>query len=135
MIAAGVVALAALAVALYVALPLLRGTRRAPAPVVDHRVEEAAQRKHAALGAIVELEEEHDLGKLGDADYEALRSAYEAEAVAALRELDAAGRGEEAEIELEIAAIRSRLACPGCGGPRRGTVCPRCGTGSSTETP
>ena len=123
-----VVVALALVVAWYVAAPLRRGPRRD----VDRRSvleDEAEQRKRAALGAIVDIEGERAVGKLSERDFDALRREYEAEALAALRELDTlrSSRRDDDELEDEIAALRAEMTCPTCGGIRTPEgVCPRC---------
>ena len=97
---------AALAVLLlaWVLVPLLQGREvDRPSPA-----EPGEERKAAALEGLVDLEEDHALGKLTPADYEALRADYEAEALTALRELDEGARRRAAEdvLEAEIAAVR-----------------------------
>lgn len=112
----------------YVLAPVRRGPRFDPgAP--DLRLEEADARKRDALTALDDLESEHDLGKLSDADLVSLRHGYEAEALDALRQLDALRHSEDDdEIEREIAALRERLRCPNCGAARTpGRPCERCG--------
>ena len=92
--------------------------------------EEADVRKTTALAAIVDLEEEKEMGKLSDADFARLRAQYEAEALEALKELDSVKRvqvPEEDPLEAEIAAVRKRLQCPNCGALRTsGGSCPQC---------
>lgn len=100
-------------------------------------------KKRAALTAILDMEEERDAGKLSTNDFALLRREYEAEAAAALAELDALRSPDapaDADLEAEIAAIRTRLRgeseadahpaepCPSCGMPRaRGRACEQCG--------
>jgi hypothetical protein len=131
-----VAALALLAVA-YVAAALRDGDEAERDQSMD--AAELAGRKRAALTAILDMEEERDAGKLSPADFAVLRREYEAEAAAALAELDELSAGadpEEADVEAEIAAIRARLhqdapslePCPSCGTPRApGRACERCG--------
>ena len=131
-----IVALAAIAALGFVLAPLLgNGSRRVE--IAGDPGSDADQRKHAALAAIVDLEREHAMGKLGDEDLSALRRSLEAEALQALRDAErseaaarsgaAAGRQEE-ELEREIAAVRARLRCPACGTPRpAASDCPGCG--------
>lgn len=91
--------------------------------------DELLARKRAALVAIVDLEEEHAVGKLGATDLQSLRTAYEGEALDALRELGALRDStfDEEELEMEIAAIREQLKCPNCGSVRSpGQKCERC---------
>ena len=129
MIAALVVAVLACAAVVYVALPL-RGGPRTETEEIPSPIQEAAEKKTAALAGIVDLEHEHAAGKLSSEDLEQLRAGYESEVLQALEELDAAGPGSpEEELEREIAAARQQLACPSCGAPRvAGKPCTRCGT-------
>lgn len=129
MISALVVAALASLALVYVSLPLRHGARREPAHV-SSPADEAAARKRAALVGIIDLENERDVGKLSSEDFDKLRAEYEAEAVTALRELDALtdSTWDDDELELEIAKIREQLKCPTCGAPRTpGGACATCG--------
>ena len=122
----GVIVIAALAlVALaWVAAPLLRG-RRADAAPPSRAVEEAEARKHAALTALVDIEEDLEIGKLSTADFDVLRAEYEREALQALKELDASTAVDS--LEDEIAAMRRQMVCANCGAIRvPGEACSRC---------
>jgi hypothetical protein len=104
----GVLGAAAL---IFVSVPLRGGARR-DLPERDIEVQEAEGRKRAALTALLDLETERDVGKLAPDEFESLRAEYEAEAVAALKELDtlgAPGAAEDDAIEAEIARIRAKL--------------------------
>ncbi|MDQ3785041.1 MAG: hypothetical protein M3360_09225 [Actinomycetota bacterium] len=125
-----VVLLLGLALA-YVLTPLRRGGGEPDDPDPRGQAEaDAEDKKNSALGALVDLEDEREVGKLSTADFEMLRREYEAEALAALHELDDIHftyRTDEA-LEAEIAAVRAGLECPSCGGARPpGEPCPRCG--------
>ena len=114
MIAAFVVAALALVALAYVAAPLR--DRDEPAQPDRDDAGELVGRKRAALTAILDMEDERDAGKLSGEDFAALRSEYEAEAAAALLELDAlraSGSPVDERLEEEIAAIRARLAASG----------------------
>lgn len=130
MIGAVIVALLALAALVWVLLPLRRGPRR-DAAERDLLIEEAEERKRAALYAILDVEEEHAVGKLSSGDLEVLRTQYEIEAISALHQLDNLGsavRIEDDAIEAEISRIRSQMTCTLCGAIRqRGKPCPECG--------
>ena len=123
-----VVVLLALVAVGYVA----EAIRRAPSPAspaVAPAGAAAEAKKRAALGAIADLQEERELGKLEASDFDGAVAAYEQEALEALRELDLLHeRPARDDLEAEIAAARRRIACPSCGAPRRpGTNCSRCG--------
>ena len=129
MIAALFIGLLAVAALGLVMQPLRSGPRR-DTDDDGALVEEAAARKHSALAAIVDMENEHTAGKLSDEDLAALKARYELEALTALRDLDAleATDGDDAQIEAEVADMRSRLTCPNCGELRTpGSPCPACG--------
>ena len=146
-----VVAIVALTVLAWVALPLWRGPR-SDAPLPSLELEEAEADKRSALVAIVDIENEHAVGKLSRPDLDALKAEYEARALEALRRAEAlreeqplsasGGQADQRssrrsrqeewldddELELEIAAIRERLRCPSCGAARApGAPCDRCG--------
>jgi hypothetical protein len=127
-IAGLLVALLACAALAFVLAPVRTGPRP-ERPDSSLLAAEASSRKRAALTAILDLETEREIGKLSSADFDALRGEYEAQALAALAELDSleAASGDDA-IEEEIAAVRERLACPSCGAVRASSgPCPRCG--------
>jgi len=113
----------------YISMPLARGARK-ETDALSLQLEEAGARKEAALGALVDIENERLIGKLSTRDFDLLRDEYEADALAALRELDAIEQGgaDDDELEEEIAAIRARMECPECGGLRvPGEACSKCG--------
>lgn len=128
MIADLAIALLACAALAYVA----GGARAAPGrwPDLRHSVEDdLEEKKMAALGAIVDIEDERSVGKLSDEDFEILRREYESEALNALIELDGLqSLPDDDSLEAEIAAMRARIACPNCGAPRSSAgSCERCG--------
>jgi hypothetical protein len=123
-----IIVVAAVGLLAWVLVPVLRGARVAPEES-DGSEDAAAVRKSAALDALIDLEEDRAMGKLTRADFESLRADYEAEALEALRELDAAARAraDDELLEAEIAAARRELACPRCGRIRpEGRPCPQC---------
>lgn len=115
----------------YVVLPL----RRPEDESIDETpmaLERARENKTSALTAIIDLEEEAQIGKLSQEELELLRAEYEREALDALAQMDALtapGVAEVDPLEAEIEAMRQRLACPSCGAMREpGATCSRCGT-------
>ena len=123
----GVIALVALS---YVIAPTRRERTSRPEADPLNELEEA---KTVALTAILDLEDERDMGKLTDEDFAQLRSVYESQALAALHEMDeVSGSGPSDPLEREIARVRERLSasrCRACGAPlAAGTSdCSRCG--------
>ncbi len=116
-------------------------------PVLEHLVTQ----RDATYAAIKDLEFDHTMGKLSDADYKGMRAKYETKAVAILQELDGLKkaqprRAQSAEsadsIEQEVQRLRRGAKCPHCGTPHaendvfcakcgttlRGIRCPKCGT-------
>lgn len=86
------------AVALYVAWPLLVG-RPEPGPTVDadgpvSMLDELLLKKDATYSAIKELEFDHAVGNLSEQDYRDLARRYEDKAVALLKEIDSVLQGE-----------------------------------------
>ncbi len=71
------------------------------------------ERKYGAYRSILDLEEDFAVGKVTVEDREILSVEYEAEAIAALREIRIAESDSEedvrAQLELEISAARSAL--------------------------
>jgi hypothetical protein len=110
---------------LLVARPLWRG-RGPAAPAFEDAPAPEETRKGVALLALREIEFDRETGKLSDQDYERLKAAYTAEAVAALRvEEGRAARASdaaEAMISVRVIELRGRkgagkgtAACPACG--------------------
>lgn len=114
-------------------------------------LETLSGQRDAAYAAIKDLESDHDMGKLSDADYKSMRAKYEAKAVSILQELDGLTKvdtrhtalpHDSESIEQEVQRLRRGLRCPKCGTahasgdafcarcgtPLRGVRCPTCGT-------
>ena len=125
-LAAGV--LLALAAVWYVMGPVLRPAATSPgtgAAPEGADAEDDVSPRTVALRALKEIEFDRATGKLGDADYNELKQRYTAEALAALRGEEGAGRkGEEARSQ----SPRPGLACPVHGpvGEPDATFCPAC---------
>jgi rRNA maturation endonuclease Nob1 len=152
------IALVVIAAVAVVAYPLFKQTNGLDAALVggnDTVLEGLISQRDAMYSAIKDLEGDHAMGKLSDADYKSLRAKYEAKAVTILQELDhavgsqsSARRAREDDlVEREIARLRraaatnSALKCLKCGAPHaaedvfcakcgaslRGVRCPACG--------
>jgi hypothetical protein len=127
MMAGIAVALLVVALLYYVTQPLRTRSVDGPDARASLR-DELAARKRAALVGILDIESEREAGKLSDEDFGILRREYEAEAIGALRGLEADLPAADDELEAEIAALRAELICSECGAPkRRAARCARCG--------
>jgi len=107
----------------------------------DERIEQLLSQREAAYAAIKDLEFDHAMGKLSDADYQAMRAKYEAKAVAVLQELDKYGGRVPAgdAIEEQVRALRAQrrkergapasAKCPACSAPYQAgdQFCAKCG--------
>lgn len=111
--------------ALYVALPFLRREGDAPLPeaVSASPLERLEQQKREAYAAIKEAQFDHQMGKLSDADLQAITEKYRAEALAAIAALDAHREAADDRAPARIAF------CPTCGRklPGKANFCPGCG--------
>ncbi|HEY8201448.1 MAG TPA: hypothetical protein VII47_08850 [Actinomycetota bacterium] len=108
----------AAALGIWVLRPLA-GRRRGPVPPPDTRRAELLEAKYAVYRSILDLELDHQLGKVAPDDYQELRHEHEQEAIGLLRELDDEGAPLPGEVsgsdagaldvlEREIAEARRR---------------------------
>jgi hypothetical protein len=100
-------------VAAYVIRPLFKQpTRHGQGQVTNGNSRASFSARRDAIYALIrELDADHQIGKINDQDYQALRERYVAEGVSVLRQLDALpgrdGRtGLETEIEARVLALR-----------------------------
>jgi hypothetical protein len=119
--------LAALAAG-FVALPFFRkdaDEHIAPEPAEAQVRRHLEHDKAEAYGAIRDLELDHHIGKLSDADFRALRSKYETQALEAIAALEAAQPPASAPPRAS-----SYKFCPQCGSalPSVARFCPGCGS-------
>jgi hypothetical protein len=94
-IVVGVIAVLALLAAAFVLAPLFR-TDALEAERVSRRLsaeQELASRHAMALTALRDLEEDRSTGKIGDADYDAMKTKLSAQAVELMKSLDAHSAG------------------------------------------
>lgn len=110
--------------------PVLRPTT--PAPPIYEPPDPQETPKGQALAALREIEFDRATGKLSDADYDALRTTYTAEAVEAMRaeESGAAAGATTDDVERMVAA---RVAAIRGGDLAEGVVCPTCGPRPEVE--
>jgi rRNA maturation endonuclease Nob1 len=141
-----------------VAWPYYAQTREFDASfVADPVLEDLIVQRDATYAAIKDLEFDHAIGKLSDADYKSLRAKYETKAVAILQELDglqaaqvkrASLLTDDEMLEREVQRLRRGASsgsssncpkcgsayaagdafCAKCGASLRGVRCPACGT-------
>lgn len=88
--------------------PLLGLERAAPNTLADGPIAEVAERERSARDALREVEFDHRLGNLDDADYEALRARYERRALAALKTRYQREQELDALIERQLDALRAQ---------------------------
>jgi len=92
--------------------------------------------KERIYANIKDLDLDHEMGKIGDADYHAMRSHLKQEAAGVIERIDHLhGGGDRAALEREIAQHRSAggATCRKCGGSLAAGArfCPECGQAAS----
>jgi hypothetical protein len=119
---------------LFVAYPLfLRSIKKGSArQELSSKDTELDRRKESSYAAIQEMQMDHQMGKLSDADYRSLYLRYKSEALEAIRALEQKGFDSDLEMAIEEEIFRKRseltggirtaggvslLYCPGCGTP------------------
>lgn len=90
--------------------PLLGLDRQTSDGVSTGPIAEVAERERSARDALREVEFDHRLGNLDDADYQALRSRYERRALAALKTRYQREQELDVVIEQQLTALREREA-------------------------
>jgi len=115
--------------AAFVAMPFLQSEESLPpaaAPAFGTARSDAERHKSEAYAVIKEAEFDLEMGKLSEADFQALRSKYAAQALTAMAALE----GDVASAPIARRVQRGRLAyCPACGHsvPERANFCAGCG--------
>lgn len=142
------VALVLVGVTVFLVLQPIIAGREAPLKGGVHDPSEAQFRKRASLLQLRDAEYEYAMGKLDEADFQALKREISSEALAAIRaEKREAKSGEsssldalDGELETEIALARARVAhevsCSQCGhpNPRGSRFCGGCGSPIQSPT-
>lgn len=88
--------------------PLLGLERAASNAHADGPIAEVAERERSARDALREVEFDHRLGNLDDADYQALRARYERRALAALKTRYQREQELDALIERQLDVLRAQ---------------------------
>lgn len=108
-------ALAMLAV--WIAYPLFASSlgREEGPSARDEEIDRLIEEKTASYRAMLDLEFDHNLGKVSDPDYAIMRRQHELEAIAILEQLDATSSNEALidVLEMEIATAKKRLSSGG----------------------
>jgi type II secretory pathway component PulM len=91
----------------FVARPLIQ--RRRPADVAGSDLAELLSERDLALEDLRDLDFDHDLGNLSEADHQELREQSKRRAVAVLKQLQAESGRVDEEIEQAVAALRGTL--------------------------
>lgn len=104
------VALMGVAAAAWIIRPLL-GRRQAIAEPADLHTADLMEAKQGVYRSIIDLEIDHQLGKIDNSDYLELKRQSKAEALGILRQLEgeSSEETEEQTLEDEIEAARARL--------------------------
>ena len=100
-------AVAVLAALAFVAYPLFRRSEAAPLPA--ETPETFAERRAGVYRELLELEFDHRVGKLSEADYRQLADACLARATALVAAEEQTTEAIDARIEREVAAMRAAL--------------------------
>ena len=106
-----VVGLIALGALIWMVRPLLERRRALRGPAEDRRTADLLEEKQSVYRSILDLEMDHEMGKMGSQDYLQLRQQSKAEALGIIRELEgsAGDENEQDTLEEEIRAARARL--------------------------
>jgi membrane protease subunit (stomatin/prohibitin family) len=120
-----ILAIVALSIALYPLFQLERRALRATVSI-DSNIETLLSAREATYAAIKDLEIDHAMGKLSDADYQSLRAKYEGKALTILQQLDAA----QANAPQSLRPASAQGKCSHCGTPivPGARFCRVCGT-------
>ncbi len=122
-----ILAVAAISLAVRPLFQLEQVPARADA-TIDPNVENLLSAREATYAAIKDLETDHAMGKLSNADYQNLRAKYEGKALTILQQLDAAQFASRGRVEHRVAI--SSESCVQCGAPliAGAKFCRVCGT-------
>jgi hypothetical protein len=115
----------------YVVLPLFRDSKTATDVdlLPETELDRLMDRKSVIYRNIKDLEFEHAMGRLSDADFRRLEADYKNEAAALLAKLDQLGASENLDetIERDIASRKAKLFPAGSARGKELPRCPACG--------
>ncbi|MBP1623300.1 MAG: hypothetical protein H6Q07_1320 [Acidobacteria bacterium] len=113
----------------YILFPLFRQAKGTPELDLPDEtdLDRLLDRKAVVYRSLRDLDFEHAMGRLSDADYQRLQADYKNDAALLLQELDQLGDSEDLDksIERDIAARKTAPAAPGT--ERKAYRCPSCG--------
>jgi hypothetical protein len=146
MLTVGGLTLALCGMALFRVLdPLLRpatAAQRQEKATESARLRELEREKQLVLKAIREIEHDHQMRKISDADHKELTQRYRARALRLINQIDAGDDFKtliEQELKTRLSAVEAaRSACAGCGAANEtdARFCKRCGkTLTATTAP
>jgi hypothetical protein len=118
----------AFSAAVFVAWPFFRPASRVE--VGEVQLTPLERQKREAYAAIKEAELDHQMGKLTDDDFAALRARYTQQALQAIAAIEQARARAATPIDKAHGGKPRRIAfCPSCGRnlPARANFCPGCG--------
>jgi hypothetical protein len=109
MIEEAIVALVTIGLAAWIVMPLLG--KKTAEPIRDDRSSDLIDAKQSVYRSLIDLELDHDLGKLAPDDYERLRLQSKSEALELIRQIEGAAPddSDEMTLEAEIRSARARL--------------------------
>jgi hypothetical protein len=135
LLSGAVVAAGLVGFAFHRALSGFFGGTSSPAPLAPHVAEDLERQKALALRSIKELEFDHAMGKVGEADYAELNARLRARALALMEELEDSGsrlpqaRDEDSGSRLPPSTTPGVLTCSACqtANDRDARFCKQCG--------
>ena len=98
--------------------------------LAETELDRLLDRKNVIYRNLRDLEFEHQMGRLSDADFQQLEAGYKNEAAAVLERLDLLDASEnlDSQIEKDIAARKAKLSGSGSRRERGPAHCPSCGS-------
>jgi len=117
--------------AFYVLIPLFRrsGGNLDIELLAETEMDRLLDRKAVVYRNLKDLEQDHKMGRLSEADFQQLSAGYKSEAAVILQSLDKLGASENLDdmIEKGVASRRASLHASGSTESRNSTRCPSCG--------